>query len=68
MSYKYSKLRGKIIEKYGCLRNFSEQIGISMTSLSKKMTGKVGFSQNDITEWSAVLGIDKSEYGDYFFT
>lgn len=67
MNYKYGKLRGRIIEKYGCLTEFSKKIGISMTSLSKKMTGKVGFSQNDITEWSEVLGIDKSEYGDYFF-
>lgn len=68
MRYKYGKLRGRIIEKYGCLTKFSKKIGISMTSLSKKMTGKVGFSQNDITEWSEVLDIDKSEYGDYFFT
>lgn len=67
MGYKYGKLRGKIVEKYGCPKNFSEKIGISMTSLSKKMTGKVGFSQSDITKWSEILGIDKAEYGDYFF-
>lgn len=68
MEYKYGKLRGRIIERYGSLSNFATAIGLSMTSLSKKMTGKAGFSQGDIETWSGLLGIEKSEYGIYFFT
>ena len=33
----------------------------------KKMTGKTGFSQKDITIWADLLNIDKAEYGEYFF-
>lgn len=67
MPYTYSKLRGRIIEKYGTLAAFAERIELSQTSLSKKMTGKTGFSQEDIRVWSKLLDIDPSEYGLYFF-
>jgi hypothetical protein len=66
--YKYNKLRGKIIEMYGSLEKFAEMLDISRVSVSKKMTGKVGFSQKDIKEWSQLLNIDCKEYGEYFFT
>ena len=68
MPYTYSKLRGRIVEKYGTLTAFAEKIAISTNSLSKKMTGKTGFSQEDIRVWSELLDIDPSEYGEYFFT
>ena len=68
MPYKYNKLRGRIIEKYGSITAFCEHLDISMNSVSKKMTGKAGFSQGDITEWSKLLEIDPQEYGAYFFT
>ena len=61
MGYSYDKLRGRIIEKYGSQERFAEALGISTNSLSKKMTGKTGFSQKDIVEWSRLLQIDKSE-------
>lgn len=68
MGYSYDKLRGRIIEKYGNQEKFAEAIGISSNSLSKKMTGKTGFSQRDIVTWSSMLDINKSEYSEYFFT
>lgn len=67
MGYSYDKLRGRIIEKYGSQERFAEALDISTNSLSKKMTGKTGFSQKDIVEWSRLLQIDKSEYSEYFF-
>lgn len=68
MGYTYDRLRGRIIEKYGSQEKFAEVIGISSNSMSKKMNGKTGFSQNDIVKWSELLDIDKSELGSYFFT
>lgn len=68
MAYSYSKLRGRIIEKYGSLSAFCEHLPISMNSLSKKMTGKTGFSQEDIEEWSKLLEISPEDYAAYFFT
>ena len=67
MPYGYDKLRGRIVEKYGNQENFAKKIGISSTSLSKKMTGVTGFSQKDINKWSELLDIDKEDYGTYFF-
>lgn len=67
MSYEYNKLRGRIIEKYGTQEKFAEAIGLSTNSISKKMTGKAGFSQEDIETWSKMLGITQNEYGEYFF-
>ena len=46
--YEYKKLRGRIIEKFGTQEKFSKEIGISETSLSKKMKCKTGISQADI--------------------
>lgn len=67
MGYSYDKLRGRIIEKYGSQEKFAEVLGISANSLSKKMTGKTGFSQKDIIVWSNLLDVDKTEYSEYFF-
>ena len=66
MGYTYDKLRGRIIEKYGSQEKYADVLGISTNSLSKKMTGKTGFSQKDITIWADLLNIDKAEYGEYF--
>ena len=65
---KYSRLRGRIVEKYGTQDKFGEILGISNTSLSKKMTGKSGFSQSDILKWCALLDIDLNDIGAYFYT
>lgn len=66
--YTYAKLRGKIIEKYGTMREFAKAIDKTPTTLSTKMTGKAGLSQEDIEEWSQLLGIPVRDYGKYFFT
>lgn len=65
--YKYKKLRGRIVEKYGTQEKFAKAIGISETALSKKMQCKTGISQSDICLWSKLLGIQPEEYGEYFF-
>jgi hypothetical protein len=66
--YSYNKLRGRIVEKFGSQEKFAIYIGISSTSLSKKMTGATCISQKDIDKWSELLDIDKKDYGIYFFS
>lgn len=68
MPYKYRKLRGRIIEKYGSIRNFSEYLDLSIVSVSKKLNCKSGLSQEDMDTWAKMLDIELSEYGEYFFT
>lgn len=66
--FKYAKLRGRIVEKYDTQGRFAEAIGISENSLSKKMNCITGLSQDDILLWSDLLDIDKSEFGDFFYS
>lgn len=67
MIFSYSKLKGRIIEKFGTRKKFAEEIGITETALSRKLNCKTGFSQDDIEQWANILDISISEYGDYFF-
>lgn len=66
-SYEYRKLKGRIVEKYGTMAAFAEALGLSKQSLSLKMTGKVGLSQEDIEQWSELLDIQQEDYGIFYF-
>ena len=68
MSFDFSKLRGRIIEKFGSQAEFSKVLGVSENVLSKKMQNKVRFTSDDVTTISELLGIQQNEIGVYFFT
>ena len=68
MPFEYRKLRGRIIEKYGSQDKFAEAIGTTSVTVSKKMTGKVQFSQDDMILWCEALDIPLTEAGPYFFS
>ncbi len=68
MAYEYSKLLGRIIEKFGTQAKFAEAMGLSERSLSLKLNGKVGFKQNEITKACQLLDITGAEITSYFFT
>lgn len=67
MSYTYSKLRGRIVEKYRTQANFAREIGISKNALSRKMSGKIRLSQEDMVQWAGLLDINRDSFGEYFF-
>lgn len=66
--YNYSKLRGRIIEKFGTLSRFAEELGTSLVVVSNKLQNKTGFSRADIEKWAGLLDISGNEYDLYFFT
>lgn len=68
MAFDYSKLKGKIIEKYGSQQNFAKEYGISENTLSLKMTNKMRFTSDDIINICEMLQIPKENVGLYFFT
>lgn len=68
MSFDFSKLRGRIIEKYGSQTAFAKEYGVSENTLSLKMNNKVAFSVDDIVKMCRMLSIAKNDVGDYFFT
>lgn len=68
MAFDYSKLRGKIIEKYGSQTAFVKEFGVSENVFSQKMNNKVRFTSDDIIKISGMLGILSNEIGLYFFS
>ena len=68
--FDYSKLTGRIIEKFGTRKAFAKATGYSENTISKKLSGKTPISTNDITNWSTptFLDIKYSEIQEYFFT
>ena len=69
MKFDYSKLRGRIIERFGSVTAFAKAYGLSLVTMSKKLNGKVAISLEDIVRMSApeFLNIPPEEYHIYFF-
>ena len=70
LKYDYRKLLGRIIEKFGSQKAFAEACGFSENTISKKLSGKMAITTNDITNWSSpeLLDIPAEEFKEYFFT
>ena len=68
MAFDFSKLKGRIVEKYGSQSQFVKEYGVSENTFSMKMNNKVRFSSDDIIKLSAMLEISKEDVGEYFFT
>lgn len=67
MAFDYSKLRGKIREKFSTQENFAASIGVSCVSISAKLNNKVEFTQEEIHKSCDVLGISLNDIAEYFF-
>lgn len=68
MPYDYSKLRGRIKEKYSTQDKFAKIIGIGRVSLSQKLNCKLDFSQEDIKRSIIALGLSTEDIPIYFFS
>lgn len=67
MAYDYSKLRGRIVEKYGSCAAFAKAFPMSERTLSLKLTGKRSWSQKQIVRACELLCISQHDMPDYFF-
>ena len=68
MSYNYSALRGKIIEKYGTVRQFASAMGWSEATGYNKLNNNISWKQSEISHASEMLNIMPDEIAPYFFT
>lgn len=68
IQFDYSKLLGRIKEKYGTQEKIAEKSQMSLVSLNKKLNNVVDFSQSDIFDLSILLEIEVDQIGIYFFT
>ncbi len=67
MSYDYSKLKGKIVEKYGSNAKFAEDMEWSERTLSLKLNNKVAWKQPEIVKAIELLSLNEEDSTRYFF-
>lgn len=68
MSKDFSKLSGRIVEKFGTQYNFATAIGLSERSLSLKLNNRVGWKDEEMEKAIELLDLDITEIPSYFFT
>ena len=68
MSFDYSKLRGRIREKYGTEQKFAVAMGIGRVSLSSKLNNESDFTRKQMLRAAEVLDLDATQIPEYFFT
>ena len=66
--FDYSKMRGKIREKFGTQNAFAEAMELSSATLSDKLNNKVQWNQKEIDKAVELLEISKEDIVAYFFT
>lgn len=66
--FDYSELLGRIKTKCDTQERFAALMGMSTTTLSKKLNGKSEFTQAEINKACEILEIDPVEIPKYFFT
>lgn len=70
VEFDYSKLKGRIIEKFGSQGEFAKAYGKTENTISKKLNGKSNISRQEILKMcqSNLLDIPAERIGEYFFT
>lgn len=72
IDFDYSKLKGKIVEKYGNQTKFAKDIKMGNGSLNNKINGKTPFTDQEIIKIAKRLVDDPSELPtaiyQYFFS
>ena len=67
MVYDYSKLEGKIIEKFGTRESFAKASGITAKSIYDKLNNKTIWKQPEISKAMELLSISGEDIELYFF-
>ena len=65
--FDYSKLSGRIKEKFGSQKAFSEALGVSEATLSNKLTGYYYFTQAEFKKACQLLELEPGTVTEYFF-
>ena len=67
MGYDYSKLEGRIVEKFRTREKFAKALGITNKSISEKLNNKTIWKQPEISKAMELLSIPGDELESYFF-
>ena len=60
-------LKGRIIQKYGSLKNFRELIGLSYPTIIGKLNGSTDWTVSEVQKLCRFLEIEPKDIPDYFF-
>lgn len=66
MTFDYSRLSGRIVEKFGTQYKFAQAMGLSEHSLSMKLNNKVPWKAPEIAKAIELLEVDSSQIPEYF--
>ncbi len=61
-------LRGRIVQKFGSLKNFVEPLGLSYPTILAKISGSTDWTISETEKICRLLEIEPKEIPDYFFT
>lgn len=64
----FSKLSGRIVEKFVTQSNFAVAMGLSERSISLKLNGKVNWKDDEIEKAITLLELNVEDIPVYFFT
>ena len=67
MGYDYSKLEGRIVEKFRTREKFAKALGITNKSISEKLNNKTIWKQPEISKAMELLSIPWEDIESYFF-
>jgi len=67
MAFNYSKLRGRIREKFGAEGRFADAMGMSKQTLSAKLNNRIQFTADEIRSGVSLLEISTDQIPAYFF-
>ena len=60
-------LRGRIIQKYGTLKNFVKPMGLTYPTILAKLSGSSDWTSSEILKVCDLLDIKAKHIPDYFF-
>lgn len=66
--FDYSKLQGRIKERFGSQSAFAKALGLSESALSQRLNNKIEFSQEEIVTAMELLELPGRHAFLYFFT
>lgn len=68
MIFDYSKLKGRIREKFITQEAFAKKLGMSRSTFSLKINDVSEFSQREMLRALKLLGVNVKLIDEYFFT
>lgn len=67
MRFDFSKLRGRIVEKFGTAAAFADAMGRSKAWVSARLSNGVHWSSDEIAQACDLLGLAAEDIPDYFY-